>query len=226
MEPDEALEPKEHTRIAVDMLFGRGEPARRHGVGRGGGATRAASCASRPARIPLSPRSPNTTKSPLPGDGPRGVRRHQRHLWVSLASGHLGRFDRSKCKVLNGPTATGKHCPEGWTFHALPGRQLGDVKVEGSAEVSSSTGSTGRILGLGKNVPIAMGDGGDAVYALVEGEFITLHLPYPMGFFPKSLDGRIDDEKAGWKGRGLWHDLRTRGRLLPEPEGQGRRLKS
>jgi hypothetical protein len=26
---------------------------------------------------------------------------------------------------------------------------------------------------------------------------------YLMGFFAKSLDGRIDDPKAGWKGRGL-----------------------
>ena len=27
---------------------------------------------------------------------------------------------------------------------------------------------------------------------------------YPMGFYAKGLDGRIDDPKAGWKGRGLW----------------------
>jgi hypothetical protein len=113
--------------------------------------------------------------------------------------------------VLNGPTATGKHCPEGWTFHALPGPQLRDVKVEGSAEVSSSTWVDWQgILGLGKNVPIAMGDGGDALYAFVKGEFVTLHLPYPMGVFPKSLDGRIDDEKAAWKGRGLWTTSGTR----------------
>jgi hypothetical protein len=29
-------------------------------------------------------------------------------------------------------------------------------------------------------------------------------VPYPMGFFAKGLDGRIDDPSAGWKGRGLW----------------------
>ena len=38
-------------------------------------------------------------------------------VWSSLSSGHLASFDRRKCKVLNGPTATGKHCPEGWTLH-------------------------------------------------------------------------------------------------------------
>jgi len=25
-----------------------------------------------------------------------------------------------------------------------------------------------------------------------------------MGFFVKQIDGRIDDPKAGWKGKGLW----------------------
>ena len=33
---------------------------------------------------------------------------------------------------------------------------------------------------------------------------IMLRIPYPMGFFAKGLDGRIDDPNAGWKGRGLW----------------------
>ena len=33
---------------------------------------------------------------------------------------------------------------------------------------------------------------------------VELRVPYPMGFFAKGLDGRIDDEAAGWKGRGLW----------------------
>jgi hypothetical protein len=31
-----------------------------------------------------------------------------------------------------------------------------------------------------------------------------------MGFFAKSLDGRIDDPKAGWKGKGLWSTYATR----------------
>ena len=33
---------------------------------------------------------------------------------------------------------------------------------------------------------------------------VTLRVPYPMGFYAKGLDGRIDDPEAGWKGRGLW----------------------
>jgi hypothetical protein len=31
-----------------------------------------------------------------------------------------------------------------------------------------------------------------------------------MGFFAKSLDGRIDDPKTGWKGRGIWSTYATR----------------
>ena len=29
-------------------------------------------------------------------------------------------------------------------------------------------------------------------------------IPYPMAFFAKGWDGRIDDPDAGWKGRGWW----------------------
>ena len=33
---------------------------------------------------------------------------------------------------------------------------------------------------------------------------MPLHVPYPMSFYPKNLDGRIDDANGGWKGRGIW----------------------
>jgi hypothetical protein len=31
-----------------------------------------------------------------------------------------------------------------------------------------------------------------------------------MGFFSKGMDGRIDDSKAGWKGKGVWSTYATR----------------
>ena len=43
-----------------------------------------------------------------------------------------------------------------------------------------------------------------SLHALVDGRVIGLRVPYPMGFFAKGIDGRIDDPNAGWKGRGLW----------------------
>ena len=36
-------------------------------------------------------------------------------------------------------------------------------------------------LGLGANVPIATGNLFDGVHALVEGKFVTLRIPYPLG---------------------------------------------
>ena len=35
-------------------------------------------------------------------------------------------------------------------------------------------------------------------------DVVMLRIPYPLGFFAKGFDGRIDDPNGGWKGRGLW----------------------
>jgi hypothetical protein len=133
-------------------------------------------------------------------------------VWTSLASGHLASFDRSKCKgPLNGPGATGKHCPEGWTLFPYPGPQFKGVTDSGSAEASYYTWvDQFDTFGLGKDVPISTGNGNDALLALVDGKFVVLRVPYPMGFYAKGLDGRIDDANAGWKGRGLWSTYGTR----------------
>ena len=143
---------------------------------------------------------------PAPGFGVRGADIDRNGVvWVSLASGHLGEFDRRKCKgPLNGPTATGDHCPEGWSFHRLPGPGFVNVpqmSVESSYYTWVDQHDT---LGLGANVPIATGNLFDGLHALVDGKFVTLRIPYPLGFYAKGLDGRIDDAAAGWKGRGLW----------------------
>ena len=143
---------------------------------------------------------------PLPGFGVRGADIDRNGVvWVSLGSGHLGEFDRSKCQgSLNGPDATGDHCPEGWTFHPLPGPGFDDLpgfSVESSYYTWVDQHNTS---GLGANVPIATGNLFDGVHALVDDEFVTLRIPYPLGFYSKGFDGRIDDPDAGWKGRGLW----------------------
>jgi hypothetical protein len=145
---------------------------------------------------------------PFPGYSPRGMDIDRNGVvWVPLASGHMGAFDRRKCKVVNGPTATGQHCPEGWTLYRLPGPQLESVSEPetGSAESSYYTWVDQHdTFGLGKDVPIATGNNSDALHVLVDGKFIQLRVPYPMGFFAKGLDGRVDDPGTGWKGKGLW----------------------
>ncbi len=60
-------------------------------------------------------------------------------LYGSGSAGHLIAFDRRKCKApLNGPNATGNHCPEGFTLHKYPGPGFDDVP-NSSAEASYYT---------------------------------------------------------------------------------------
>ena len=154
-----------------------------------------------------NPAAPNVGFSPRGGDVDRnGV------YWAALASGHLASFDRRKCRgPLNGPTATGQHCPEGWSFYAEPLPQLGNVTSPGSGEGSYYTWvDQFNTLGLGANVPINTGNQSEGLLVLRDGKFVVLRVPYPMGFYTKWLDGRIDDAAAGWKGRGLWATVSTR----------------
>ena len=152
-------------------------------------------------------------KAPMHGYSPRGMDiDHNGVVWTVLASGHFASFDRRKCKgPLNGPNATGKQCPEGWTLYPFPGPQFRDVKDTGSAEASYYAWvDQYDTFGLGRNVPLATGNASDSLFALVDGKFITLRVPYPMGFYAKGMDGRIDDPNTGWKGRGLWTTYATR----------------
>jgi hypothetical protein len=143
---------------------------------------------------------------PLPGFGVRGADIDKKGVvWVSLASGHLGSFDRRKCKApLNGPKATGDHCPEGWTFHQYPGPGFDGIG-ENSAESSYYTWvDQHNTLGLGEDVPMSTANLNDGLVAFQNGRMVLLRVPYPIGFYAKGFDGRIDDPKAGWKGRGVW----------------------
>ena len=150
---------------------------------------------------------------PLPGYGPRGFDIDRNGIaWVPLASGHMGKFDRSKCKVLRGPeTATGRHCPEGWTLYPFPGPQLQGLNETGSAEASYYTWvDQFDTFGLGANVPWATGNANESLMALVDGQWLNFVVPYPLGFYAKWMDGRIDDPSGGWKGKGVWATYGTR----------------
>jgi hypothetical protein len=145
---------------------------------------------------------------PAPGYGPRGFDIDRNGVaYVPLSSGHMGQFDRRKCKgPLNGPQAAeGKLCPEGWTLIPFPGPQFRNVAETGSAEASYFTFvDQFNTSGLGLNVPMATGDANESLMAYVDGKWVNMRVPYPLGFYAKWMDGRIDDPNAGWKGRGLW----------------------
>ena len=75
-------------------------------------------------------------KAPMHGYSPRGMDVDSNGVvWMPLASGHFASFDRRKCEgPLNGPAATGKQCPEGWTLYPFPGPKLVNDTGTGSAE--------------------------------------------------------------------------------------------
>jgi hypothetical protein len=213
-EPNQPLDPKRDRRLATNIYAVAVNPVdgsiwgTQLGFPFPGAVVRVA-----PGANPTETALTEIYEPPLPGYSPRGGDIDRNGVyWASLASGHLGKFDRSKCRgPLNGPkAATGKHCPEGWTLYDLPGPQFKNLEEPGSAEASYYTWVDHfNTLGLGANVPIVTGNLNDAYYAFVNGRFITLRVPYPMGFFAKWAEGRIDDPN-GWKGRGLWATNSTR----------------
>jgi hypothetical protein len=109
--------------------------------------------------------------------------------------------------VLNGPTATGQQCPEGWTLYTAPGPKMKGVTDESSADFEYYNWvDQFNTLGLGENIPIVTGTSSDSLQAFnpTTKKWTIMRVPYPMGFFSRGMDGRIDNPNAGWKGRGIW----------------------
>ncbi|HTK99762.1 MAG TPA: hypothetical protein VL379_17125 [Pseudomonadales bacterium] len=151
-----------------------------------------------------------TYTPPKPGSGPRGVDVDSNGIvWAALGgSGHLAKFDRSKCQQTWG---TGDQCPEGWTLYRSPGPLM-----HTGAGAQNEMGADFHYylfvdqfdtLGLGKNVVVMNGTGSDSLLAFDQktGQFTVIRIPYPLNSYTRGLDGRIDDPNGGWKGRGLWY---------------------
>jgi len=155
----------------------------------------------------------NNSKAAAQGFAPRGMDVDSKGVvWTVLSSGQLASFDRKKCTgQLAGPTATGQHCPEGWTLYPLPGPNYKGA-VENASADSAYYDFVDRfdLLGVGKDVPISTGNLSEGLLALVDGKFLMFRVPYPMGFFAKGMDGRIDNPSGGWKGKGLYTSISTR----------------
>jgi len=148
-----------------------------------------------------------------PGLDPRGIDLDSNGVvWTALAaSSHFARFDRSKCDVLNGPgTHLGTHCEEGWTLYKTDGPTYPDTDIPADFHYFGWVDQH-NVSGLGKDTPIMTGSNSDSLIALdpESGEWTRMRVPYPMGFYQRGLDGRIDDPDAGWKGRSLWANYGT-----------------
>jgi hypothetical protein len=129
------------------------------------------------------------------------------------------RFERSKCKVTRGAgTDAGDHCPEGWTVWQTPGPKFKGTSYPADFHYFGWVDQHD-IAGLGKDTPIITGSNSDALIALdpATGKWTYLRVPYPLGFYHRGLDGRIDDPNGGWKARGLYANYGTH--LLWHTEG-------
>ena len=152
-------------------------------------------------------------KVPEPGFDPRGVDIDTNGVvWTALAaSSDLASFDVRKCKDLTGPQkADGSQCKEGWTLYRTTGPRLKGTDIPADFHYYNWVDQF-NTSGLGANMPWATGSNSDSLLMLnpQTKEWITLRVPYPLGFYSRGLDGRIDDPNAGWKGRGLWANYGT-----------------
>ena len=150
---------------------------------------------------------------PEPGFDPRGVDIDSNGVvWTALAaSSHLASFDVRKCKDLNGPAKVdGSQCKEGWTLYQTTGPKLKGTDIPADFHYYNWVDQH-NVIGLGANTPFATGSNSDSLLALnpQTKEWTTFRIPYPLGFYSRGMDARIDDPNAGWKGRALYSNYGT-----------------
>ena len=150
---------------------------------------------------------------PAPGYDPRGVDIDSNGVvWTGLAAtSHLASFDARKCKDLNGPAKTdGSQCKEGWTLYQTQGPKFKGTDIPSDFHYYNWVDQH-NIIGLGANTPFATGSNSDSLIALdtKTQKWTYFRVPYPLGFYARGMDGRIDDAGAGWKGRALYSNYGT-----------------
>ncbi len=125
-------------------------------------------------------------------------------------SGHYSSFDRTLCDTTADPQATGQGCPEGWSYRRKNDPTYGTSFFHANESYLAHM-DFHNTLNLGDDAPIYGSVNTDAMEVLSPelGEYVTLRVPYPLGFFPRSGNGRVDDPDTGWKGKGYWASFST-----------------
>ena len=194
-------------------VLGGGEPARRHGVGHGArlpGRHRARR-ARRQSHVHRAHRVLRGAAAGL--RAARRRRRHQRHL-LGVARERASRPLRAQqvqgargCRTR--PAGTAPRAGASMRSRAAaPGREDG-------GKCRSELLHVGRLAGHPRPRSERADRHGQRLRRTAragERRVRDAAPPYPMGVFPKNVDGRIDDERAGWKGPGLFGRLRRRAR--------------
>ncbi len=149
---------------------------------------------------------------PEPGLDPRGIDVDRNGVvWTALAaSSHLASFDRRKCKNPTKVSLEGNTCPEGWKLYPTTGPTFKGTDVRTDFHYYNWVDQYD-VMKFGAGTPMATGSNSDSILVLDprSGKWTTLRVPYPMGFYSRGMDARIDDDGAGWKGRALWANYGT-----------------
>jgi hypothetical protein len=157
-------------------------------------------------------------KVPANGLDPRGVDIDSNGVvWTALAaSSHLASFDVRKCTDLNGPAKLdGSQCANGWTLYQTTGPKFQGTDIPTDFHYFNFTDQQGA-SGFPANTPMATGSNSDSILALnpQNGQWTTMRVPYPLGFYARGLDVRVDDPNApagfaGWKSRAIYSNYGT-----------------
>jgi hypothetical protein len=159
-------------------------------------------------------------KVPAPGLDPRGVDIDSNGVvWTALAaSSHLASFDPRKCTDLKGPAKLdGSQCANGWKLYQTTGPRFQGTDIPTEFHYFNWTDQFGA-SGFPKNTPMATGSNSDSINVLVSqngvGQWVDLRIPYPLGFYARGLDARVDNPRApegfaGWKDRAIWTNYGT-----------------
>ena len=145
----------------------------------------------------------NNPKASAQGFAPRGMDVDNNGVvWTVLSSGHTRH---------RSPQVQGAAQWAGGDRPALPGGLV--TLCAAGPELQGSRGFSERghrllrlrrpirMLGVGKNVPLATGNGSEGLLALVDGKFLKFRVPYPMGFYAKGMDGRSTTPRSDGKGK-------------------------
>ncbi len=206
-EPGKPADPGKDMRHRPGVLRRDGEPERRHGLGHDPHQSRL----DRAHRSGLEPaRDRALGNLQCPDAGLRSARRRHRQQGRCLGFARLAAISaastapsaRARSTVRPRRATTARKAGRSTSIRARASKGIGDNSAESSYYSWVDQHNT---LGLGKDVPVSTANLMDGLAALgKDGKMVSLRVPYPMGFFAKGLDGRIDDPNAGWKGRGLW----------------------
>jgi len=136
---------------------------------------------------------------PPPGFGARGADIDGNGVvWCRWPADIWGASIGAKCKgPLKRTDGDGRSLPGGVVIPPVSGPGIrGDRREQRRVELLHVVDQHDT-FGLGRNVPLSTGNLNDGLIAFATDAWSSCVLPYPLGFYAKGLDGRIDDANGG-----------------------------